>query len=112
MPMPEKENSGYRHNDVGKVIVKCVEGWCWICEIIITANKFNCRGKTTIMTDEFVSKERTVPTNGDYPIGRLNITSMEEDDFVKGDSLGIFPKGYPQMCGWLKMMEAKRTPKL
>jgi hypothetical protein len=35
MPVPEKEDSGYRHNDVGKVIVKCVERWCWIREIII-----------------------------------------------------------------------------
>jgi len=35
------------------------------------------------MADEFVGKERTVLTIGDYPIGRLSITSMRKTPLLE-----------------------------
>lgn len=87
MPMPEKEDGGYRHNDVGRSIVKCVERLCWIREIIIAANKFNCRGKSPLQERSLVSKERTV-LNSDYSIRILSISSMRKTPLVNGDIIG------------------------
>jgi hypothetical protein len=77
MPVPEKEDSGYRHDDdnVGKVTVKCVERLHWKREIIIPANKFNCRGKITMRVEEFVGKGKDSSDEwAIYSIGRLSIT--------------------------------------